>query len=146
MRQRQPHTPRLSRQGFVPAGNSKAPTPRHMAIPKGCWSGGPSPWALSHGPDPVMERERWRPTGPERIALQEICELGSIEQVNGKTYLVAPVSSYTVEILAAFEADREDLEDDNVDLEHDGREPQHDREASNAEDGFCAQLSAWASR
>ncbi len=47
----------------------------------------------------------------ERRVLREICETGDLIRENGHTYLVARVSSYTVDTLAAFESERADLED-----------------------------------
>ena len=73
--------------------------------------------------------------GPvERRALREICETGDLIKENGKTYLVAPVSSKTIDALAAFEAEGEDREpymDDEppTDAEPaDDAEPDNDRE------------------
>ncbi len=51
----------------------------------------------------------------ERRVLREICETGDLIQRNGHTYLVACVSSYTVDTLAAFESERADLEPDGSD-------------------------------
>ena len=51
---------------------------------------------------------------PERHALQEIAGLGDLAHVNGQAYLVAPVSPATIDALAAFSADGEDMKDEPV--------------------------------
>ena len=62
--------------------------------------------------------------GPEeRKAMREIVQAGDLAEVNGKTYLVAPVSPKTIDALAAFEAEGEDRE-----IEPDN-EPEYDNEA-----------------
>ena len=69
--------------------------------------------------------------GPaERRALREIVQTGDLINENGKTYLVAPVSSETIDALAVFEAEGEDRE--SADLED---EPGSDDEASLADIG-----------
>ncbi len=59
---------------------------------------------------------------PERRALREIAEHGDLTVIEGRSYLVAPVSVSTIDALAAFEAEGEDREDDLCD------EPDHDDE------------------
>ena len=51
---------------------------------------------------------------PERRALREIIERGDLAHVDGQAYLVAPVSAATIDALAAFSAEGEDLEDEPV--------------------------------
>lgn len=50
---------------------------------------------------------------PEKRALRQIVQVADILEVNGKTYLLAEVSERTIDILAAFEAHREDMEPDD---------------------------------
>ena len=47
----------------------------------------------------------------ERRALREIVETAEVVRQNGHVYLVARVSSATLDSLAVFETSREDLED-----------------------------------
>ncbi len=101
MRQ-QPALPRLAREGFVPAGPGKRITKRHMLIPK---TGHPS----DHIPTLMDLSEVICP--PERRALREIVETSEVVRENGHVYLVARVSSATLDSLATFETGREDLED-----------------------------------
>ena len=51
---------------------------------------------------------------PERRALREIVERGDLAMVDGQAYLVAPVSPATIDALAAFSAEGEDMEDEPV--------------------------------
>ncbi|MCH7793909.1 MAG: hypothetical protein IH900_02030 [Proteobacteria bacterium] len=66
--------------------------------------------------------------GPaERRVVREIVQPGDLAEVEGKTYLVAPVSAATIDALAAFEAEGEDYENDlcdepSEDLELDARD------------------------
>ena len=60
---------------------------------------------------------------PERRALREIVETGDLVKENGHTYIVARLSSATIDALAAFEAEGEDREP--MDLED---EPETDTE------------------
>jgi hypothetical protein len=48
---------------------------------------------------------------PERRALREIVETAEVVRENGHVYLVARVSSATLDSLATFETSRADLED-----------------------------------
>ena len=69
--------------------------------------------------------------GPaERRALREIVQPGDLTEVEGKVYLVAAVSAATIDALAAFEAEGEDMELDASDLELDTSdlELDHDNE------------------
>ncbi len=59
---------------------------------------------------------------PERRALREIAQHGDLTVIEGRSYLVSPVSETTIDALAAFEAEGEDREDDLCD------EPDHDDE------------------
>ncbi len=51
---------------------------------------------------------------PERCALREIVERGDLAMVDGQPFIVAPISSETLDTLAAFEAEGEDREDEPV--------------------------------
>ncbi len=57
---------------------------------------------------------------PERRALREIVERGDLAMVDGQPFIVAPVSPETIDALAAFEAEGEDMEDEPV--EDDGED------------------------
>ncbi len=126
--------PRLSREGWVPAGPEKRVHKRHMAIPK---TGDPT----EDIPKLFEFSEILCP--PERRALREIVETAEVVRQNGHTYLVARVSSVTLDSLATFETSREDLEDGHdhepsllgnnllaIDAEEDTAddEPDHDNE------------------
>ncbi len=54
--------------------------------------------------------------------MREIAQRGDLAEVDGKHYLVAPVSNATIDALSAFEAEGEDRENDLED------EPGHDNE------------------
>ncbi len=97
---RQTALPRISREGWVPAGPDKRVNKGAMLIPK---TGQPS----DHLPTIYDFCDAPR----ERRVLREIVETGDLIRENGHTYLVARVSSYTVDTLAAFESERADLED-----------------------------------
>ena len=128
----QPAPPRLAREGFVPAGPEKRVNKRNMLIPK---TGDPS--------DHLPTINDFSDAPRESRVLREIVETADLVRENGHTYLVARVSSYTVDTLAAFEAERADLEPDGsdepsinsygvggVDVEQDTSdyEPDHDNE------------------
>ena len=69
--------------------------------------------------------------GPvERRALREIAETGDLVKQDGHVYLVARVSSATVDALAAFEAEGADRENDLCDEREFDEEPDHDNEPS----------------
>ncbi len=68
---------------------------------------------------------------PERRAMREIVERGDLAEVDGQSYLVAPVSAPTIDALAAFEAEGEDREFDLCD------EQEEDDDRSN-DDAFDA--------
>ena len=94
--------PRLAREGWVPAGPEKRVNKRHMLIPKtGC--------PEDHIPTLMDFSEVLCP--PERRALREIVETAEVVRENGHVYLVARVSSATLDSLATFETSRADLED-----------------------------------
>ncbi len=102
MRRTEPPPPRLAREGWVPAGPAKRVDKRHMLIPKtGC------PEDHIH-----MIADFSKVLCPaERRALREIVETAEVVRENGHTYLVARVSSVTLDSLATFETSRADLED-----------------------------------
>ena len=119
--------PRIAREGWVPAGPDKRVNKRAMLIPK---TGQPSDYLPT-----IMD---FSDAPRERRVLREICETGDLIQRNGQTYLVARVSSYTVDTLAAFESERADLEDsgdaeqvneDGADNEDGTNESSHDGNA-----------------
>jgi hypothetical protein len=112
MRRTELPPPRLAREGFVPAGPEKRVHQRHMLIPK---TGCPS----DHIPTLMDFSEVLCP--PERRALREIVETAEVVRENGHVYLVARVSSATLDSLATFETSRADLEeggDDEPDYRH----------------------------
>ena len=101
MRRTESPQPRLAREGFVPAGPEKRVHKRHMLIPKtGC--------PEDHIPTLMDFSEVLCP--PERRALREIVETAEVVRENGHVYLVARVSSATLDSLATFETSRADLE------------------------------------
>ena len=122
---------RLAREGYVPAGPARA-VGRGMLVPK----------PRERRRNPVeLNYLPWlagKLGPPERRALREICETGDIVVYKRRTFIVACVSSATLEALAAFEAEGEDREVDYEDdrLDGDGphgeghiwedREPDHD--------------------
>ena len=93
--------PRLSREGFVPAGPERRVNKRHMLIPK---TGNPS----DHLPTLMDFPEAICP--PERRALREIIETAEVVKEGDNLYLLARVSAATLDSLATFETSREDLE------------------------------------
>ena len=107
---REQRVSRLLRQGFVSAGNGH-PNHRFMLIPK------PRRRAefISVLPDKTLSWPADELGPAERRAMREIVEAGDLAEVDGQTYLVAPVSSETVDALAAFEAEGEDRENDLCD-------------------------------
>ncbi len=124
--------PRLAREGFgSPVTGRRVPV-KHMLIPR---------------PERRFDRSwaEWEEallTGqlgpPERRALREITETGDLVNHQGHTYLIARVSSETLDALAAFEAERANLESDGSDepgigdtdreLDMSDDEPDHDAE------------------
>ena len=94
--------PRLAREGWVPAGPEKRVHKRHMAIP-----------TTGHVNDHIHMIADFSQVlcPPERRALREIVETAEVVRENGHTYLVARVSSVTLDSLATFETSRADLED-----------------------------------
>ena len=131
--------PRLSREGWEPAGPARRVRSRSgMLCPK------PEP---RDEPDNVVV-PRWAVgeiAPDERIALAEIAATGDVVQLDGTTYIVAPISPRTMDALAAFEADLVDREpepDDSdgsllgdCDLEEwtDEKEPDQDASISTPE-------------
>ena len=132
MRRTESPQPRLAREGWIPAGPEKRVDKRHMLIPKtGC--------PEDHLPTLMDFSEVLCP--PERRALREIVETAEVVRENGHVYLVARVSSATLDSLATFETSRADLEDGGdhepsigtdhpIDAEEDTSddEPDHDDE------------------
>ena len=51
---------------------------------------------------------------PERRPMREIVERGDLAHVDGQAYLVAPVSPATIDALAAFSAEGEDMENEPI--------------------------------
>ncbi len=86
----------------MPAGPEKRVHKRHMAIPK---TGRPE----DHITTLMDYSEILCP--PERRALREIVETAEVVRENGHVYLVARVSSATLDSLATFETSRADLEE-----------------------------------
>ncbi len=126
MTKRRQSFPRLMNEGFVPARAPKGSRRQDMLIPKSR----PRPEFVPVLPEAALS---WLAAtlGPaERRALREIVQAGDLAEVEGKFYLVAPVSAATIDALAAFEAEGEDMELDASDLELDTSdlEPDHDNE------------------
>ncbi len=96
--------PRLSREGWIPAGPEKRVNKRAMLIPK---TGKPS----DHLPTLMDFSEAICP--PERRALREIVETAEVVREGDHLYLLARVSAATLDSLATFETSREDLEEDD---------------------------------
>ncbi len=122
---RQTALPRISREGWVPAGPEKRVDKLAMLIPK---IGQPS----DHIPTLLDFSEVLCP--PERRALREIVETAEVVREGGHLYLLARVSAATLDSLATFETSGEDLEDGgdhelvNEDLDDSDLEPDHDEE------------------
>lgn len=67
--------------------------------------------------------------GPaERRALRVIVDEADIVEIDGRAFLVAPVTAEVVDTLAAFEAEGEDREPDLEDEPGEDPEPDEDRE------------------
>ena len=124
--------PRISREGWVPAGPEKRTDKRHMLIPKTGDSTEDIPRLFDFS-------EVICPA--ERRALREIVETAEVVHQDGHVYLTTRVSSGTLDSLATFETSREDLEDGadhepSIGVDHpiDGElddsdlEPDHDNE------------------
>ena len=117
--------PRISREGWVPAGPEKRVNKARMLIPK---TGDPT----EHIPRLFDFSEVICPA--ERRALREIVETAEVVREDGHVILVARVSAATLDSLATFETSREDLEDgaDHERVNEDGGdsdlEPDHDNE------------------
>ncbi len=116
---RQQPFPRLAREGFVPAGPDRRVPVKNMLLPK--------PRERSEF-IPAMEGHwlSWlagKLGPPERRALREIVETGDLVKENGHTYIVARLSSATIDALAAFEAEGEDREPMDLEDEPEPTEP-----------------------
>jgi hypothetical protein len=127
---RQTVLPRLAREGWVPAAPEKRVNKRAMLIPKIS----PRPEFIPALPEHELSWLAGALGPPERRALREIVDTGDLVKENGHTYLVARVSSETIDAMAAFEAEGEDMENDLCDepsedpeMEPDD-EPDHDDE------------------
>lgn len=55
------------------------------------------------------------PSSTERRALRQIVEEADLLEVDGRMFLLAPISPDTVEVLASFESEAADLEDGDED-------------------------------
>ena len=112
--------PRLMREGFGPASpQAKRTDRRNMLIPK-------ARERTAFIPAVSDQRLSWLAgeLGPvERRALREICETGELVKENGHTYVLARVSSETIDALAAFESEGEDREPDLEDEPGTDKEP-----------------------
>ncbi len=117
--------PRLSREGWVPAGPDKRVNKRAMLIPK-------MGDVTAHIPTLMDFSDVICP--PERRALREIIETAEVVREGDHLYLVARVSAATLDSLATFETSREDLEEGadaeqvNEDRDDSDLEPDHDEE------------------
>ena len=111
--------PRLAREGFVPAGPEKRVNKRAMLIPK---------TGLTNATIPTLMDFSETICPPERRALREIVDTAEVVREGDHLYLVARVSSATLDSLATFETSREDLE-----VEPDAE--QVDEDGSDNEDG-----------
>ncbi len=120
--------PRISREGWVPAGPEKRVNKRHMLIPKAT----PRAEFIPALPDDALSWLASTLGPPERRAMREIVQRGDLAEVDGQSYLVAPVSDATIDALAMFEAEGEDMENDLCD------EPSEDRERDHSDDAFDA--------
>ncbi len=95
--------PRISREGWVPAGPEKRVTKRHMLIPK---------TGLTNATIPRLVDFSEVICPPERRALREIIETAEVVREGDHLYLLARVSAATLDSLATFETSREDLEEE----------------------------------
>ena len=93
--------PRISREGWVPAGPEKRVSKRAMLIPKTGFTNAIIPTLMDFS-------EVLCPA--ERRALREIIETAEVVREGDHLYLVARVSAATLDSLATFETSREDLE------------------------------------
>ncbi len=99
---RQTALPRISREGWVPAGPDKRVSKRAMLLPK-------TGDVTADIPTLMDFSEVICP--PERRALREIVETAEVVREGDHLYLVARVSADTLDSLATFETSREDLEE-----------------------------------
>ena len=93
--------PRIAREGWVPAGPEKRTNKRAMLIPKTSEPYREIPALMDYS-------ETMCPA--ERRALREIVAGADVVHEGKHTYLVARVSSDTLDTLATFETSRADLE------------------------------------
>ena len=116
---RQTALPRIAREGWVPAAPEKRVNKRAMLIPK-----------TGHVTDDIPRLMDFSEVicPPERRALREIIETAEVVKEGDHLYLVARVSSDTLDSLATFETSRDDLE-----LEPDAEQVNED--GSDNEDG-----------
>jgi hypothetical protein len=112
--------PRLADQGFVPAFNGRRIPESQMLTPRSKPRSDENP---AHIRDALLVGE---PAPPERRALREIVETAEVVSEGRHRYLLARVSSETIDALAAFETAREDLEPDGSDEPQDEAEPDSD--------------------
>ncbi len=103
---RQAALPRISREGWLPAGPEKRVNTRAMLIPK---------TGLANAAIPVLMDFSEVICPPERRALREIVETAEVVREGDHLYLLARVSAATLDSLATFETSREDLA---VDVAH----------------------------
>ena len=113
-KRRQPF-PRLMGEGFVPARAPKGWRRRDLLIPKSR----PRPEFVPVLPEAALSWLAATLGPPERRAMREIVQRGDLAEVDGQQFIVAPVSTATIDALAAFEAEGEDMEFDASDLELD---------------------------
>ena len=126
--------PRLSREGFVPAGPARRPrSAAAMLCPK------PEDRRYLRSETAEVPAMLLGQIGPaERVALREITETGDIQHFNGKVYIIAAISKMTLNTLCAFETE---LDEHELRLDHDAgvinedREPDHDDEPEHDGDG-----------
>ena len=99
--------PRLSREGFVPAGRPgrRRSAPADMLCPK------PEDRRYIRSETAEVPAMMLYQLGPAaRIALREIAATGDIMQYGDKTYIVAAISAMTMDTLSAFETELDEHE------------------------------------
>lgn len=133
------YTPRLSREGFVPAGPAKKVARTHMLVPK--------PTDRSHYLPALGEWEliyALTAAAPaEMRALAQIVATADVLDVEGKPWLLVPADPVLIEQLACFQAGNEDLENDLCD-----EPPETDQDNDDAVDVADVSTldSLWGSR
>lgn len=86
-------------------------------------------------------------TPPERAALRCLVDGGDLLEVEGEKFLLAHLDEDTLEILAAFEAELADFENDDepeVDDEDDDRENDNPADPGGLADAGPGHYSGWA--